>query len=63
MIAKTLTERVTESKQRKRDAGLREIRSLWAHPDDHPAIRAYAARLAKKRQPKRSASSSAVGLK
>ncbi len=49
MTAKTLTERVTESKQRKRDAGLKEVRSLWAHPDDHAAIRTYAAKLAKKR--------------
>ncbi len=50
MTAKTLTERVTESKQRKRDAGLKEVRSLWAHPDDHAAIRAHAAKLAKRRE-------------
>lgn len=30
-------------------AGLKQIRSLWAHPDDIPAIRAYAKELANQR--------------
>lgn len=50
--AKTLSERVTESKARKIAAGLREVRSLWAHPDDHEAIRAHASRLARARAKK-----------
>lgn len=35
---------------RNRDAGLKTVSGLWAHPDDVPKIRAYAARLAKKRE-------------
>lgn len=31
-------------------AGLVEVRGLFAHADDHAAVKAYAARLAKKRQ-------------
>ena len=50
MTAKTLTERVTESKHRKRDAGLKEVRSLWAHPEDHAALREHAAKLARRRE-------------
>jgi hypothetical protein len=49
MTTKTPAQRVEASKQRKREAGLREVRSLWAHPEDHPKIRAYAAKLAKSR--------------
>ena len=48
--AKTLAERVTESNQRKRDAGLKEVRSLWAYPEDHAAIREFAAKLVRKRE-------------
>lgn len=51
-IAKTAAQRVTESKARKIAAGLREIRSLWAHPDDHATIRAHAAKLSAKRERK-----------
>lgn len=40
--AKTTTERVANSKRRKRESGLVEVRSLWAHPDDVRAIRSYA---------------------
>lgn len=43
--AKTPSQRVEATKQRKREAGMKEIRSLWAHPEDHKAIRAYVARL------------------
>jgi hypothetical protein len=48
--AQTPAQRVTATKARKLAAGLREIRSLWAHPSDIPAIRAYAAKLAEKRK-------------
>jgi hypothetical protein len=47
---KTGAERVADHNARLRDQGLKQARSLWAHPDDIPAIRAYAARLLKKRQ-------------
>ena len=50
MSAKTLTERVEATKQRKRDAGLKEVRSLWAHPDDHAAIREFSAKLQRRRE-------------
>ena len=49
MTAKTGAQRVTDSKARKIAAGMREVRSLWAHPDDHAAIREAAAKLARKR--------------
>lgn len=49
MTAKTTAQRVTETKQRKRDAGMIEVRSLWAYPEDAPAIRDFAAKLARKR--------------
>ena len=49
MTARTPTERQKAHAERKRAAGLREVRSLWAHPDDHPALRAHAAGLAEKR--------------
>ena len=49
MTAQTPAQRVAATKQRKRDAGLREVRSLWAHPDDHPALRALAEKLQRKR--------------
>jgi hypothetical protein len=52
MTAQTPAQRVTATKARKIALGLREIRSLWAHPDDIPAIRAYAAKLAEKRKGK-----------
>jgi hypothetical protein len=50
MVAKTTAQRVEATKQRKREAGLKEVRSLWAHPDDHAQIRAYVARLNAKRR-------------
>jgi hypothetical protein len=50
MTPKTGAERVADHNARLRDQGLKQVRSLWAHPDDIPAIRAYAARLLKKRQ-------------
>ena len=48
MKPKTLSERVRDSEQRKRDKGLRKA-SIWCHPDDRDQIRNYAAKLTKKR--------------
>lgn len=48
--AKTTNERQQAFKQRQADAGLKEVRNLWAHPDDHQAIKDHAAKLTKKRQ-------------
>lgn len=42
---KTSTERAADRKRRMAEQGLKEIRNLWAHPDDHAAIKAHAARL------------------
>ena len=45
MTAKTPTERQKAHAERKRAAGLREVRSLWAPLELHKAIRAAAAKL------------------
>jgi hypothetical protein len=50
MTAKTPSQRVSESKDRKRAAGLVEVRSLWAHREDQPAIRKFAADLTQQRK-------------
>lgn len=55
MTAKTTAERVEKVKAAKRAAGLKEVRSLWAHEDDIPVIRELAAKLAKARERKRAA--------
>ena len=47
MTAKTTIQRQKEFKQRQREAGLKEVRNLWAPPADHPAIKAYALALQK----------------
>ena len=49
MTAKTTNERQRALVERRRDAGLKEVRNLWCHPDDEPAIREHAAKLARKR--------------
>ena len=49
--AKTSAERQREFRQRK--AGTPEVRGIFAHPDDHEAIKAHAAKLARKRARKR----------
>lgn len=46
---KTGAERVADHNARLRDQGLKQVRSLWAHPEDHKAIRAYVSRLTGKR--------------
>jgi hypothetical protein len=50
MTAQTNAERQEALRQRRITQGLKELRNLWAHPDDEEAIRAYAAKLAKKRK-------------
>lgn len=45
--AKTNAERQAAYRARKADAP--ELRGIFAHPDDHQAIRDYAAKLARKR--------------
>lgn len=45
----TGAERVARVKEAKREAGLKEIRSLWAYPEDHEAVRTYTAKLTRKR--------------
>ena len=50
MTAQTTAQRVAKVAEAKRAAGLKQVRSLWAHPDDHPAIREHAAKLARKRE-------------
>lgn len=49
MIAKTVAERQRDYKARQREAGLVEVRGIYAHPDDHASIRAHAAKLHKRR--------------
>ena len=48
--AKSTTERQKDLKERRAAEGLKEIRSLYAHPDDFKQIRAYVAKLNKRRQ-------------
>lgn len=47
--AKTNAERQAALHQRRTEAGLKQVRNLWCHPDDEPAIKALAAKLARKR--------------
>ena len=49
MTPQTLAERQRAYKARHRAAGRKEVRNLWAHPDDVPAIKALAAYLTRKR--------------
>ena len=55
MTPQTPAQRVAASKARKRAAGLVEVRSLWAHPDDVDAIRQHARDLAAKRAARKAA--------
>lgn len=45
MGAQTATQRKAAERQRHKEAGLKRLPDLWAHPDDHPAIKAHAAKL------------------
>jgi hypothetical protein len=51
MNAKTTTERVQELRQRREALGLTRL-ELYVHPEDHEAIKAYAAKLQRKRERK-----------
>lgn len=46
---KTPAERKAAERKRRTDAGLKRVPDLWAHPEDHAAIKAHAERLAKRR--------------
>lgn len=48
--AKTVKQRQDELKARRSAEGLKEIRSLYAHPEDFKQIRAYVAKLNKRRK-------------
>jgi len=50
MIAKTNAERQRQYRDRKAQEGETEVRGIYAHPDDHQAVKAYAEKLARKRQ-------------
>ena len=43
------TQRSDELRQRRAEQGLQEVRGAWAHPDDHAAVKKYAAKLQRKR--------------
>jgi hypothetical protein len=49
MTPQTLAARQRAYKARHRAAGRKELRNLWAHPDDHAAIKALADKLNRKR--------------
>ena len=49
MQAKTNAENQASYKARRKAAGLVLVTQLWVHPDDVQPIRAYAARLQRKR--------------
>lgn len=44
------TQRVAKLRKDRTAAGLREVRGAWAYPEDHPDIKAHAAKLAARRQ-------------
>jgi hypothetical protein len=49
MNAKTTAERQRALRQARADAGLVEVRGIYAHPDDHATIKEHAAKLLRKR--------------
>ena len=49
MNAKTNAERQRDWRERNKQDGNTEVRGIFAHRDDHAAIKAYAAKLARKR--------------
>jgi hypothetical protein len=48
---KSGAERLAELRARRRKEGLKPV-EVWAHPDDHPAIKRYVERLVKRRKTK-----------
>lgn len=49
MAGKTGAERQAAYRKRQAAQQVTEVRGIFAHKDDHPAIKSYAAKLAKKR--------------
>ena len=49
MTAKTGAQRQADYKKRQSEAGLKEVRGIYLHPDDAPALREQAAKLARRR--------------
>jgi hypothetical protein len=47
---RTNAQRQAAYKARREAMGLKRVPSLWAHPEDVPAIRAYVAKLNKRRE-------------
>jgi hypothetical protein len=47
---RTNAQRQAAYKSRREAMGLKRVPSLWAHPEDVPAIRAYVAKLNKRRE-------------
>ena len=49
MVGKTNAERQAAYRQRQAEQATAEVRGIFAHKDDHAAIKNYAAKLTKKR--------------
>jgi hypothetical protein len=49
MTAQTTNERQRALVERRKAAGLKELRNLWTHPEDEAAVREYAAKLTGRR--------------
>ena len=52
MTAKPTSERVAALRKRRQESGLTRL-EMYAHPDDHPAIKALAQKLQKRRDKNR----------
>ncbi len=52
MIAKTNTERSKALRERRRIAGLKEVRNIWSPPNLHAELRSEAAKIIGKRKAK-----------
>jgi hypothetical protein len=50
LIAKTNAQRQAEFRARKIEEAATEVRGIFAHADDHAAIKEHAAKLAKRRE-------------
>ena len=50
--AKTTAQRQAALRARRAEQGLTQVGGIYAHPDDHKAIKLYAERLTVKRKPK-----------
>ena len=52
MSPMTGAERIKRHREKMKAAGLKEVRNLWAYPDDHDKIRAYVEKLNKAQEAK-----------